>query len=110
MQETQGLVVIEAMAAGTPVVAIQTPELSDVLREGGGRLVNPDENDFADEVIALIDDPESLRNLGMRALKVAQKYTMHSAVERLIDVYEQAIEQVSKPVIKRKLAGPIRLS
>ena len=110
MQETQGLAVIEAMAAGTPVVAIRTPELTDVLTEGGGKLVKPDEKEFANEVISLIDDPDGLKNLGERALKIVQKYTLYSAVERLINVYEQAIMQVSKPRIKRKLAGPIRLS
>jgi glycosyltransferase involved in cell wall biosynthesis len=105
MQETQGLAVIEAMAAGTPVVAIRTPELSDVLREGGGILVKPDENDFANATISMMDDPRALRELSAKASQVAQKYTVFSAVGNLIAVYHQAMDRITKRRMKSNLAG-----
>ena len=44
--ETQGLVLIEAMAAGTPVVAVNTTGSKDALADGGGILVPADEEAF----------------------------------------------------------------
>jgi len=55
--ETQALSVIEALAAGTPVVAVDSPATHDVLSKGGGVLVPPDEKAFAETVVKLLNDP-----------------------------------------------------
>jgi 1,2-diacylglycerol 3-alpha-glucosyltransferase len=89
--ETQGLVLIEAMAAGTPAVAVETPALMDVLAEGGGLLVPCREDGFAESVLGLLADEPRRRALGEQAARVARRYDIPAATARLLTVYEAAI-------------------
>jgi glycosyltransferase involved in cell wall biosynthesis len=91
LTETQGLVLIEAMAAGTPVVAVEAPSSVDVLTEGGGVLVPPQEEAFANAVLALLANRPRLRAIGEQATRAARRYTVPAARERLLSVYEEAI-------------------
>ena len=91
LTDTQGLVLIEAMAAGTPVVAVEALGPKDVLAEGGGKLVPAREETFAQEVLRLLDD-EGLRcALGEQAARVVQRYKISTAALRMVEVYEEAI-------------------
>ncbi|MCX7681932.1 MAG: glycosyltransferase [Anaerolineae bacterium] len=89
--DTQGVVLLEAMAASVPVVAVEAPGPRDVLTGGGGVLVPLDERVFAETVVALLEDESRRRELGAQAVQVAQQYSVPSATARLIAVYEQAI-------------------
>jgi len=90
--EVQPLVLIEAMAAGTPVVAVEAAAQADLLAEGGGVLVPPDEHAFADTVLELLQDAPRRRAMGEKAIQIAQHYSVPSATARLVAVYEEAIE------------------
>ncbi len=89
--ETQGLVLIEAMAAGTPVVAVEAPGSVDVLDEGGGILVPAREDAFADAVLGLLADEGRRQAMGKQAAQAAQRYTIPAATARLLAVYEAAV-------------------
>ena len=89
--ETQGLVLIEAMAAGTPVVAVEAPGSVDVLGEGGGLLVPMQEDAFANRVLELLADEPRRQAMGEKAARVVQRYTVSAATERLLKVYEAAV-------------------
>ena len=89
--ETQGLVLIEAMAAGTPVVAVETPGPMDVLAQGGGLLVPGREDGFAEGVLGLLADEPRRRALGEEAARAARRYDILAATARLLTVYEAAI-------------------
>jgi glycosyltransferase involved in cell wall biosynthesis len=89
--ETQGLVLIEAMAAGTPVVAVEAPGSVDALEGGGGLLVPAQEDIFASAVLQLLTDEPRRRTMGEKAVQVVQRYTVPAATARLIDVYEAAV-------------------
>jgi glycosyltransferase involved in cell wall biosynthesis len=91
LTETQGLVLIEAMAAGTPVVAVEAPSSVDVLAEGGGVLVPAREEAFANAVLALLADRPRLRATGEQAVRVVRRYTVPAARESLLSAYEEAI-------------------
>ena len=90
--ETQGLVLIEAMAAGTPAVAVEAPAQANLLAKGGGVLVRADEDAFADAVVELLQDTPRRRTMGEQAAQTAQRYSIPSATARLIAVYEEAVE------------------
>ena len=89
--ETQGLVLIEAMAAGTPVIAVKAPGSVDVLEEGGGLLVPIQEDAFANAVLELLADEPRRRAMGEKAARAVQRYTVSAVTERLLAVYEAAV-------------------
>jgi 1,2-diacylglycerol 3-alpha-glucosyltransferase len=91
LTDTQGLVLTEAMAAGTPVVAVEAPGPVDVLAEGGGILVPADEEDFAEAVLTLLDDEARRQAMAETALQVVQRYAIPETTKRLLDVYEAAV-------------------
>jgi glycosyltransferase involved in cell wall biosynthesis len=91
LTETQGLVLIEAMAAGTPVVAVEAPSSVDVLVDGGGVLVPAREEAFANAVLALLADRPRLRAIGEQAVRAVRRYAVPAARESLLSVYEEAI-------------------
>jgi glycosyltransferase involved in cell wall biosynthesis len=94
--ETQGLVLVEAMAAGTPVVAVEAPGPMDVLAHGGGLLVPREEEAFADAVLTLLASPERLQGLGEQARRATRPYAVDAAIERLLSVYDVAIRGSAK--------------
>jgi 1,2-diacylglycerol 3-alpha-glucosyltransferase len=91
LTDTQGLVLVEAMAAGTPAVAVEAPGSIDVLAEGGGVLAPPQEEPFAEAVLGLLVDDSRRRAMGEQAARMAQRYNIPVVTERLLEVYEAAI-------------------
>jgi glycosyltransferase involved in cell wall biosynthesis len=89
--ETQGLVLLEAMAQGTPVVAIAELGTASILIEGQGALIAPDNIErFADKVHYLLKYPEDRYELGKTALKYAtENWTAKLQVERMLHFYHQ---------------------
>lgn len=87
--ETQGLVLLEAMAQGTPVVAIAELGTASILVEGKGALIAPDNIErFADKVHYLLKYPEDRYELGKAALKYAtENWTAKLQAERMLHFY-----------------------
>lgn len=91
--ETQGLVTIEAMAAGLPVVAVDGSGTRDIVKNGRqGFLVDNDPEALAKGIKKLLADPQRLKRFSESALKKAKTYDIEQLGRRLIDVYKQAIE------------------
>jgi 1,2-diacylglycerol 3-alpha-glucosyltransferase len=90
--ETQGLVVLEALAAGTPVVAVHASGIDDVLAGSeGGVLVQDDEATFADTILSILSRPDRIAEMRRAARETAQRYTISAATERLLAVYDRAM-------------------
>ena len=88
--ETQGLVIIEAMAQGTPVVAIAELGTKSILIEGEGTLIAPeDEVIFAERVNTLLQDKKVRNQLGAKARAyVEDKWTSRAQAERVAEFYQ----------------------
>ena len=99
-KESFGYVVVEAMAAGTPVVATSIPGFSGVMRDGRqGFLVEPkSEESIADALRVLILDRSLRQRLGAAGRDWAQQYRWNSLAESVIDSYRTAIQQTPAPV------------
>lgn len=106
--ETQGLVLLEAMAQGTPVVAIAELGTASILIEGMGALIAPDNVEgFADRVHELLLHPEERYELGKSALGYAsENWTAKLQAERmlhfyhhLISVYQENADQAALPML-----------
>ena len=91
--ETQGLVLLEAMAQGTPVVSIAELGTKSILIEGEGVLISlEDTTEFSDKVHYLLNDELERKALGEKAREyVASRWTDKVQAERLIKFYEQLI-------------------
>jgi 1,2-diacylglycerol 3-alpha-glucosyltransferase len=88
--ETQGMVVLEALTAGTPVVALDANGVRDFVEDGiNGRLVpgDADESVFAQTVLDALKDPERLRNWSLAARETTAKYDMPEIAKRLHRLY-----------------------
>jgi len=87
--ETQGLVLVEAMAGGTPAVAIGELGVVDVVRDGvNGYLVSEDETRFARAAIAALSDQEAYASLCSGAKATAVQMSVQSYADRTIELYE----------------------
>jgi glycosyltransferase involved in cell wall biosynthesis len=89
--ETQGLVLLEAMAQSLPVVAMAELGTKSILIEGEGALIAPeDEVVFANKVFSLLSDPDMRRNLGATAMKYAMnRWSSRTQAERMLRFYQQ---------------------
>ena len=91
--ETQGLVTLEAMAAGLPIVAIEATGTSDVVEDGKeGLLTSNNSADLAEAIIALTRDNRRMLAFKIAALEKARAYDIRLQAEKLVNVYQQAIE------------------
>lgn len=95
--ETQGLVLLEAMAQGTPVVAIAELGTASILIEGKGALIANDNTlEFAERVHQLLTYPEQRFELGLRARTYAlEKWTAKLQAERMINFYKTLTSSLS---------------
>lgn len=91
--ETQGLVTIEAMAAGLPVVAVDGSGTRDIVEhDKQGFLVENDPEALAEGLRKLLSDPQQIKRFSSNALKKARTFDVNALGKQLVDVYEQAIE------------------
>jgi glycosyltransferase involved in cell wall biosynthesis len=91
--ETQGLVTIEAMAAGLPIVSVDGSGTRDIVEHGKqGFLVDNDADALAKGLHELLSDPRQMKRFSNNALKKAKTFDVNQLTKQLITVYEQAIQ------------------
>jgi len=91
--ETQGLVTIEAMAAGLPTVAVDASGTRDIIEHGKqGFLVENDADALAKGIEKLLSDPQRMKRFSNNALKKAGTFDVNQLGKQLVSVYEQAIQ------------------
>ena len=91
--EALGLVAVEAMIAGCPVVASDVGGLREVVQHGvTGLLVPPrDPGALAAALDELLDDPGRRKRMADAASERAREFGVRNAVPRIVDVYEDAL-------------------
>ena len=95
--ETQGLVLLEAMAQGTAVVALAELGTKSILIEGEGVLIAKDDtHDFADKVSVLLSDATKCQMIGERGRQYAQeKWGAGVLAKKVAKFYKSTINQKS---------------
>ncbi len=87
--ETQGLVVVEAMAAGLPVAAVRAGGVPEVVGEGEtGLLAELDPHALAGVIRRLLDDARLRRDLAERGRVAARAYAIEELTQRLVALYQ----------------------
>ena len=107
-QEGQPLVVIEAMAAGLPVIFTDRGCLRDTIVNGESGLEVPinDPQQLADRILWLLDHSEEMRAMGRRARQRYEAlYTKTRHIENMIQVFMSACTSISLWAERRTQEG-----
>jgi len=98
--ETQGLVLVEAMAAKTPAVAVDALGVRDVVRDGeNGFLVSEDEDALAEKALEAVASASLFERLGQGARRTAEEMSVQTSTQRLIEIYRACL---SLPARRRR--------
>ncbi len=92
--EAFGITVVEAMAAGCPVVVSDIPALTEIVSDGQTGLVFPvdDEKSLADKIIRLLSDQNLNQKLSKNAKeKVQERYNWQKIIGRLERIYQRIL-------------------
>jgi glycosyltransferase involved in cell wall biosynthesis len=92
--ETQGMVLIEAMAAGVPVLALDAPGVREVVDNGvNGCLLDGDasSDQFADVLHGAVDAPEKIMAWGQAARRTATAFGRDRSAEQMLRLYAHAV-------------------
>ncbi len=87
--EPFGLVLLEAMAAGLPVVALDGGGNRDIIEQGKNGFIFSEQNAelFAETIKTLWEDSNQYNAISFYAQEFVKKYDIKGYVERLLDVY-----------------------
>lgn len=82
-----GLVVVEAMASGKPIIASRVPGLAEIV-QGAGVLFPPgDDTALSDSIAKVIEDPSLYDSVSSACLRRAQSFAISSTVEKYSSLY-----------------------
>ena len=91
--ESCGIVLLEAMASGKPIVASNIPGYASVMTDKKeGFLVNPkDAEGLAAALQTLIENPQLRSSMGTRGLTTAQSYDWKTVAAKINEIYHETI-------------------
>jgi len=97
--ESFGIVLLEAMASGLPVVATEVPGYMSVLEPGKDSVsVQPKRwRELGSALVILVRDAEMRRRLGAAAHERAQRYSWDRVASEIVEIYQQARQSAAAP-------------
>ncbi|MBM3924467.1 MAG: glycosyltransferase family 4 protein [SAR202 cluster bacterium] len=103
-KESFGIVLLEAMALGKPIVATQIEGYSDILRNGHQALLArpKDSASLAEALAGLVKDTEMRAEMGRRGLEEVRQYSWERVAWRVVDYYESTMNRTYGAAAARK--------
>ncbi len=97
-EEPFGLVVLEAMAAGKPVVAFASGGLPEIIVHGAtGLLAAPgDVTGIADYLTQLRNDPIQRQAMGNAGLQRVKQFTLHETSKKWLTVFKDTVNNYNR--------------
>ena len=103
--ETQGMVLLEAMAGGCPVVAVSSSGVYDVVEDGFNGFKVPESTDsWAKAVTRLLEDTELRESFSLNSRKFAEKYSEENISEKVLSLYRRVLGLKGAESVRR--GGP----
>jgi len=92
--ESQGMVALQAMACGLPVVGVNGRAIPEYVDETNGYIVPVDDyRAMAEKLVKLLRDPERAQELGKNARQKVEKYAKQNIIKEWEEVYNLALNQ-----------------
>ena len=92
--ETQGLVILESMSCGLPVVGVEKYAIPDIVKNGfNGFVVKPfDYKEIAEYVIKIFKDRKLLEIFSKNSVMIARRHDIDKVINELEDIYRLSID------------------
>lgn len=81
--ETEGLVVLEAMACGLPIVGVDAMAVPSLVKENGFIVKPGDAREMGNKIIEALGN----KKMGEKSLKKAQEYSLDKSVDKMMKLY-----------------------
>jgi len=93
--ESFGLTLLEASAAGLPVVCSNAGGIPEVFQDGFNALLYPpgDDNAMAKAIIRLLQDRELAKTISANAVETASRFTWEMTAGRTLQVYKEVLQE-----------------
>jgi glycosyltransferase involved in cell wall biosynthesis len=90
------LSILEAMAAGKPVIASRVGGIPEVIKHGGnGILIEPRSEELVREILLLIEDDEKLKEIGEKAHRCVEEcFSAEKVAKRYEDIYMELVKDI----------------
>lgn len=110
--EVHPLSVIEALAAGLPVVGIQSPGVGDIVQDGVTGFLAPEEDlaVFTAKLSRIITDHETREQMSQNAKEVSSIYSIENTTKIMVDRYQKLVFEYTgkKSGLLQRLTRPFR--
>lgn len=104
--ETLGLVVLEAMCSGVPVVGANAGGIPEMIRNGVDGFLFDNEAEAITAIRRLLDAPQERKQVGELARASALEHGWRGATELLLEFYQEAIE--NQYIIRPEDRAPLK--
>ena len=96
--ETQGIVLIEAAAAGLPLIAVSAGAVAEVCRDGeNGVLCRPGSvEEMAEAMVQILSDAKLQQKFAKRSVEIAQEHDFEKTLDKFINIYNRVIALKNK--------------
>lgn len=93
--ESFGLAALEAMAAGTPVVATNAGGIPEIITHGKNGYLSEvgDVEKMSHQAISILDNHQALKTFSEEARKQAERFDIHNIVPKYEELYQQVLEK-----------------
>ncbi len=100
--ENMPLSVLEAMAAGLPIITIKEKGLAEIVQENinGFFAKTDDPEDIAEKALELLSNEDLLKKFGENSRKLALEYSKEKVATKLEEVYKKVIKQLNKNTMR----------